>query len=83
MCPATAKSYKAFVDKNRFPFSLLVDKDSKVAAAYGCRASDGTNKRIVYIIGKYGKVEFAERGAPAWTYLIDAIDAAQLHGPPQ
>ena len=83
MCPATAESHKAFVDKNRFPFSLLVDKDSKVAAAYGCRASDGTIKRTVYIIAEYGKVVYAKRGAPEWTDLIKAIDAARSQGPPQ
>ncbi len=81
--PAKAKSHKAFAKKNRFPFPLLVDKGGKVTAAYGCRASDGTIKRTVYIIGKYAKVELAERGAPAWVELIDFIDGAQLHGPPQ
>ncbi len=81
--PAKAKSHKAFAKKNRFPFPLLVDKGGKVAAAYGCRASDGTIKRTVYIIGEYAKVELAEMGAPSWIDLIDAIDAARFHGPPQ
>lgn len=81
--PANAESHKAFVKKNRFPFPLLVDQGGKVAAAYGCRASNGTIKRTVYVIDKYGKVEFAERGAPLMIELIDFIDGAQLHGSPR
>jgi peroxiredoxin Q/BCP len=81
--PARAESHKAFAEKNRFPFSLLVDKGGKVAAAYGCRASNGTIIRTVYAIGKYGKVEFAERGAPAWVDVVDSIDAVGKQGPPQ
>jgi len=81
--PANARSHKAFAKKNRFPFPLLVDKGGKVAAAYGCRASDGKIKRTVYIIGEYAKVELAERGAISWIDLIDAIDSARFQGPPQ
>jgi peroxiredoxin Q/BCP len=61
--PGTAQSHARFRDKQRLPFSLLVDPGSKVASLY--RANGIIVKRTVYLIGMDGKVRFAMRGKPA------------------
>jgi peroxiredoxin Q/BCP len=78
-----AESHKAFAKKLRLPFPLLVDKAGKVAAAYGCRASDGKIKQTIYVIGPYARVELAQRGDLSWIEVLDAIDEARHQGPPQ
>jgi len=59
--PADAAQHARFVGDNRFPFSLLVDEGSKIAAAYGTKGAQRT-ERTVYAIRKDGTVALADRG---------------------
>ena len=54
----TLESHKAFIEKNKLPFLLLVDTEKKISAAYGA-GSTGFPKRITFVIGKDGKVAYA------------------------
>lgn len=76
MNPGDKGSHQKFIDKHSFPFPLLVDEDSKVAQAYGCKGAMMVT-RTVYVVGKDGTIIFAERGKPAPDVLLAAIAAAQ------
>ena len=59
--PADAAQHTRFVGEYRFPFRLVVDEGSKIAAAYGAAGALHT-QRTVYAIRRDGKVALAERG---------------------
>lgn len=57
-------SHAKFIAKHQFPFPLLVDAGKRVCKAYN---ADGlfAVTRTVYLIGKDGKIRFAQRGMPS------------------
>jgi thioredoxin-dependent peroxiredoxin len=60
--PGSAESHRKFREKHHLPYALLVDDGKRVAKLYN---ADGLIvKRTVYLIGKDGKIRFAERGMP-------------------
>lgn len=71
--PASEAKHGAFVAKYRFPFPLLVDSGSEIAAQYGCRALFGIVKRTVYVIDKAGRILYAKRGNPAPSEILTMI----------
>ena len=74
--PADAESHQRFVDKEGFPFELIVDEKRKIARLYDALMLLGyVVNRTVIAINKEGKIVFYERGYPS----NDAIIAA-LHG---
>ena len=60
--PQSAESHQKFIAKQHYPFPLLVDKGQKVAGDY--HASGLIVRRTVYLIGKDGRIQFAQRGKP-------------------
>ena len=60
--PQSAESHQKFITKQHYPFPLLVDKGQKVARDY--HASGLIVRRTVYLVGKDGRIQFAERGKP-------------------
>jgi len=58
----SAESHRRFREKHRLPFSLLVDKGQRVAKLYNTNGP--IIKRTVYLIGKDGRIKFAQRGKP-------------------
>jgi peroxiredoxin Q/BCP len=70
--PADAQSHKAFIEKQKYPFPLLVDEKSEVAKAYNAKGLLFT-KRTVYGIDKDGKIVFAQRGMPANKEILAAF----------
>lgn len=75
--PDEAASHLAFIDRQGFPFDLLVDEGRLVADAYGAVKPDGTGiQRTVVIIGKDGRILFKESGAPPPAELLAAIRKA-------
>jgi peroxiredoxin Q/BCP len=73
--PAGAESHQSFIDKQNYPFPLIVDEGHKIAAAYGCKGLLMTT-RTVYGIDKAGKIVFARRGMPANTDILAAFGEA-------
>lgn len=69
--PGTAESHKAFKQKHKLPFPILVDNAKRVAKMYNCGGL--IVKRTVYVIGKDGKILFAERGKPSMDAILAAI----------
>jgi peroxiredoxin Q/BCP len=68
--PQSAESHQKFAAKQKYPFSLLVDKGKAVAADY--HASGLIIKRTVYLIGKDGRIRFAQRGKAAPETVLGA-----------
>ena len=63
--PAAIPSHQKYAEKFRFNFPLLSDGDRTAGTAYGVMKPDGKGFiRSVVLIGRDGKVLFAERGAP-------------------
>jgi peroxiredoxin Q/BCP len=72
--PDDADSHKAFRKEHGLNFDLLVDDDAAVARAYGAIKPGGEGiQRSVVVIGKDGKVIFAEHGAPPWQRILSAM----------
>lgn len=70
--PQSAESHAGFRQKQKLPFPLLVDKGQKVTKLY--QAGGFIIKRTVYLIGKDGKIRFAQRGAPTPAEILAALD---------
>lgn len=71
--PADKDSHAAFASKHSFPFPVLVDQDSRIAAAYGAGGMLFT-KRTVYVIDRDRKVLLAERGVVSHDRIFAALD---------
>ncbi len=71
--PGSAEKHRKFKRSKSFPFPLLVDTDQKVAKLYH---SDGwfVPTRMVYLIGKEGKVKYAQKGKPLPADVLKAAE---------
>ena len=72
--PAGEESHAAFASKHAFPFPVLVDEGSRIAAAYGASGMLMT-KRTVYVLDRDGKVLLAERGVVPHDRIFAALDS--------
>jgi peroxiredoxin Q/BCP len=69
-----AESHRAFREAHALNFPLLVDEGNAVTGLYGALKDDGSGvQRAVVIVGKDGKVIFAEQGAPPWQRILGAM----------
>jgi len=69
---ADKASHKKFIEKEKYPFTLLVDENNVVAKQYGCESGPAV-KRTVYAIGIDGKILFAKQGMPDDAEILAAI----------
>jgi thioredoxin-dependent peroxiredoxin len=60
--PANEAKHARFRANHGFPFALLADPGQLVGRAY--RTNGLIVKRTVYLIGKSGKIRYAQRGKP-------------------
>jgi thioredoxin-dependent peroxiredoxin len=70
--PGSAESHTKFAVKNKYQFPLLIDAKNEVAKEYQTY-SRLMIKRTVYVIGKNGKIAFAQRGKPPVHEIIANI----------
>lgn len=70
-------AHAAFAEGQHYQFDLLVDEHLDVARSYEA-ATEGSAapQRTVYIVGRDGRVIFAERGAPSPGQMIAAVQSA-------
>lgn len=77
------ETHVRFAESLGMPFKLLSDPKQRVADKYGAKSStEGYNRRVVYVIGKDGKVawremQFGATDPKAYDRLQAAITAAQ------
>ena len=63
--PASGDAHRKYVEKMKFNFPLLSDPDRGIAQAYHAVKDDGQGIwRSVYVVGRDGRVGYAQRGAP-------------------
>lgn len=74
--PADAESHKKFAEAQNYQFSLLADTDGAIVRNYGTRGLAGVVNRTVYVVGKDGRIAFAQRGMPATKDILAAIETA-------
>ncbi len=75
--PSGKESHQQFSGKNRLPFPLIVDEGSEIAELYGCKAFFGMRRRAVVLVGKNGRVIFAESGKPSLNKILAVLRQAQ------
>lgn len=63
-----ATSHRKFREKYRIPYPLLVDQGKKISNRYNTGGL--ITRRTVYLIGKDGKILFAQRGMPSPQEII-------------
>lgn len=78
-----AESHKQFCDAYNLEFELLVDGNMEAAQAYGAVKPEGGILRSVFVVGRDGKIIFAQEGAPSWAEVSAAIGAIDDGTPPQ
>ncbi len=71
--PGGADSHQRFREKYKLPFDLLIDEDKRVAKLY--RAGGLIVNRTVYLVGKDGRILFAQRGKPSPAEVFTALPA--------
>lgn len=76
------ETHVRFAQELGLPFKLLSDGRQRAASRYGAKGSDGLNRRIVYVIGKDGKVayrstRFDALDPKAYDQLKAAVQSAQ------
>jgi peroxiredoxin Q/BCP len=70
---ADQESHRKFAENHNFPFPLLADTEGAIVKDFGARGLMGMVKRTVYVIGKDGRILFAERGMPSTQTILAAI----------
>ena len=75
--PASKESHQQFSGKNRLPFPLIVDEGGEIASLYGCKAFFGMRRRAVVLVGKHGRILFAETGKPPVNKILAVLRQAQ------
>jgi thioredoxin-dependent peroxiredoxin len=68
--PGDAASHQRFKSKFGYEFPLLVDAGKRVAKLYHCTGP--IVRRTVYVIGRDGKIKFAQRGNPGVSEILAA-----------
>lgn len=71
--PADVAKHADFAAKYEFPFPVLSDEGSRIAAAYGCKGVAST-QRTVYVVGRDGKVALSESGMVPHEKIFAAMD---------
>jgi peroxiredoxin Q/BCP len=72
--PGNATSHQRFKSKFGYEFPLLVDAGKRVARLYHCAGP--IVRRTVYVIGRDGKIKFAQRGNPSVDEILAAVGVA-------
>lgn len=71
--PGTLASHTKWAEEFGFQFPIVVDKDKKVAAAYGAVNMLGNIKRTVVVVDKQGKVAWIKEGMPETADILSVI----------
>jgi len=76
--PAGLDKKAPFAGKFGYSFPLIVDADQSIRQAYDVGKIMGLffQQRIVYIVGKNGRIVYAKKGNPPVSELLEAISAS-------
>lgn len=72
--PGSRESHDRFIEKQNYPFPILVDAERQMARAYHALKEDDKGiARTVYIVDASGIIRYAKAGLPPDTELLEAI----------
>jgi peroxiredoxin Q/BCP len=71
--PGGLDSHRRFVDKYSLDFPLIVDAEKKIAADYGVLKENGGVARATYVVGRDGRIAYAEPGAHGAEEVLGAL----------
>jgi peroxiredoxin len=75
--PATADAHAAYARRLGLPFTLLSDPGLLVAQAFGAVRPGGAGvARSVVLVGRDGRVRYAQHGAPGADLVLEAVEGA-------
>lgn len=69
------ESHKYFSQAQNYQFPLLVDNNWSVAEKYGIKGGIIGVKRFVFIIDKNGIVQFAKKGKPPISSILEVLES--------
>ena len=72
--PGSLDSHVQFRDKYSLDFPLIVDQDAEIASAYGVLQPDGGVGRATYLIGRDGRIAYAQPGTHGADEVLGALD---------
>lgn len=72
--------HRAFAERYGYQFPLLADLFQNTARRYEAVNIPLLNRRIVYVVGKDGRIIFAEEGMPSDETILAAITAHAHEG---
>jgi len=80
--PGTLEEHKKFAMKNHYDFPLVTDTDSRIKDSYDVKKGalgiiGQMQQRIVYVIGRSGKIVYAGKGNRPTEELLSAIEKAE------
>lgn len=71
--PGSAESHRGFVSKYALDFPLIVDENAEIASAYGVLREGGGVGRATYLIGRDGRIAYAQAGAHGAAEVLEAL----------
>jgi peroxiredoxin len=73
--PASVEAHAAYARRLALPFTLLSDPGLHVARAFGAVRPDGDGvARSVVLVGRDGRVRYAQHGAPGAALILEAVE---------
>jgi thioredoxin-dependent peroxiredoxin len=69
----TLASHTKFADKYSLDFPIIVDQGGEIARSYGVQKENGGTARATYLIGRDGKILYAQPGAHAAEEVLEAL----------
>lgn len=71
--PGSLESHRDFRDKYTLDFPLIVDQDAEIASAYGVLREDGGVGRATYLIGRDGRIAYAQPGTHGADEVLEVL----------
>lgn len=71
--PGSMDSHVQFRDKYTLDFPLIIDSNAEIASAYGVLRQGGGVGRATYLIGRDGRIAYAQPGTHGADEVLEAL----------
>ncbi|WP_127532500.1 peroxiredoxin [Paenibacillus kobensis] len=77
--PASLEHHRKFAEKQGYDFPLIVDSGGEIRKAFGVGKMLGliAQQRVVFVIGRDGKIAFAQKGNRPTEEIIGVLQSLQ------
>lgn len=78
--PASMDKHRRFADKHGYDFPIVYDQDERIRKQYKVGKILGllAQQRIVYVIGRDGRIAYAAKGTPSTETLLQVVKDGTL-----